>query len=213
MTIEQPGKPNISMMTEGGIIGKIGLNSAGVGTTLNAISANGVSFGKLPVHLALRTVLSCTSMLEARQKLLEAGVAAACHITIADAESGGVGLECSAEGIVELAANESGACTHTNHFIRPQVKESKMFVLDSPIRLERINEIVRSLNGGPTMDDLCEALKDEYNKPEAICRSRTVKSSSETLFSIVMDLRNGFARVKMGQPTGDGQVLELRPHE
>ena len=55
--IEQTGFPTIHMMSEGGIIGKIGLNSSSVGVTLNAISALGVDYNKLPVHLALRTVL------------------------------------------------------------------------------------------------------------------------------------------------------------
>ena len=47
--ILQPGTgvPNIAMVTEAGIIGKIGLNARGVGCTLNAIRCRGVDRAKL----------------------------------------------------------------------------------------------------------------------------------------------------------------------
>jgi isopenicillin-N N-acyltransferase-like protein len=83
---------SIQMITEAGIIGKIGLNGNGVGCTLNAIKAKGVSFSKLPCHLALRTVMESLSRQAAIAALEKAGVASACHILIADS-SGGTGLE------------------------------------------------------------------------------------------------------------------------
>lgn len=198
-------------MTEGGIIGKIGLNSSGVGVTLNAIQAKGVNYQKLPVHLALRTVLESGSRKEAHEKLKTAGVAAACHITISDEQTGGIGLECSAFDIVDIAADEAGRCTHSNHYIRTHPVESKLSLPDSPIRLARINALLEEPTFKPTMDTLRDVLKDKYNYPGAICRGATEKSSIETLFSIVMDLGKRDAWVKMGQPSDDGEQFELRP--
>ncbi|KAH6719482.1 hypothetical protein BKA61DRAFT_731911 [Leptodontidium sp. MPI-SDFR-AT-0119] len=57
LKIQKEDGLNIQMITEAGIIGKIGLNSQGVGCTLNALKAKGVSFSSLPCHLALRTVM------------------------------------------------------------------------------------------------------------------------------------------------------------
>ena len=71
--ITQPGKPSISMITEAGIIGKIGLNDRGVGVTLNAIRAVGVRFDALPTHLALRAALEAESRKEAVEMLEAAG--------------------------------------------------------------------------------------------------------------------------------------------
>ena len=82
LNISQKGKPAISMITEAGIIGKIGLNSRGVGVCLNAIKAPGVDFQRLPCHLALRTCLESTSTEEAVVALAKAGVASACHILV-----------------------------------------------------------------------------------------------------------------------------------
>ena len=40
---------------------------------------------------------------------------------------------------------------------------------------------------------------------------QTEKSTIQTLFSIMMDFTKGYAKVKMGRPTEDGEELELRP--
>ncbi len=204
--------PSIHMMTEAGIIGKIGLNSSGVGVPLNAIKAKGVDFGKLPCHLALRTVLNCTSRLEAVEKLMDVGVASACHITVADASVGGTGLECSAQDIVELPQSGEGVCTHTNHFIAKHSEPSKLFLLDSPFRLERIRELMLKEGGGkPSFEGIEALLRDEKNYPAAICRKASGEQRTETLFCIAMDLGGRVARVKMGRPTEEGEKLELRP--
>jgi len=209
--IVQQGKPTIHMMTEAGIIGKIGMNSAGLGVTLNAISARGVSFDKLPCHLALRTALESTSLQEAKIKLNKAGVASACHIQVADAGTGSIGFENTAFDQVELEMKD-GINTHSNHLTvaRPNVKDNGM-LRDSPFRLDRVRELLAGLGSEPTFDQLKDVLKDDKNAPCAINRSPTEKSTIRTLFSIVMDLQNRYASVKMGKPTETGEELELRP--
>ena len=210
--ITQSPLPSIHMMAEAGIIGKIGLNSSGVGVTLNAIKAKGVDFSKLPCHLSLRTALNSPSRAAAVELLKKVGVASACHITIADAPTGGTGLECSAADIVELPQTSDGICTHSNHFIAEHSEPSKLYLLDSPFRLERIQELIR-LEGGerPGFEGIEGLLRDEKNYPTAICRKASEKSAAETLFSVVMDLGGGVGRVKMGRPVEEGERLELRP--
>jgi isopenicillin-N N-acyltransferase-like protein len=214
LSIKQSPKPSIHMMTEGGIIGKIGLNSAGVGVTLNAIQAPGVSYDKLPCHLALRTVLNSTSREAAANALRKTGLASACHITIADSSTGGIGFECTALDIVEMPMEQDGqlpgTCTHSNHLVKKHKVEEKAFLIDSPFRLDRIQELMKN-TGKPSLEGISEMLKDDKNYPTAINRAVGEKSTSQTLFSIVMDLRKGFARVKMGRPTEDGEVFELKP--
>ena len=202
------------MMSEGGIIGKIGLNSAGVGVTLNAIQAPGVAYDKLPCHLALRTVLNNNSREAAAEALRKTGVASACHITIADASTGGIGLECTALDIVEMPMEKDGqlrgTCTHSNHLVKKHKVEGTLFLNDSPFRLDRIQELMRDV-GKPALQEISEMLKDDKNYPTSINRAVGEKSTSQTLFSIVMDLKQGFAKVKMGRPTEGGEVFELRP--
>lgn len=210
MKIVQEGKPTIDMVTEGGIIGKIGMNSAGVGVTLNAVTAKGVSYDKLPCHLALRTVMESTSLQDAKTKLNRAGVASACHITVADSREGSIGFENTAFDQVELNM-VNGVNTHSNHLVKQHTVGDPEQLADSPFRLSRVQELLTNMDGSPTLSKLRDVLKDEKSSPCSINRSTWEKSTLTTLFSIVMDLQNGFATVKMGRPTESGEEFELRP--
>lgn len=216
LSISQEGKPAISMVTEAGIIGKIGLNSRSVGVCLNAIRAEGVDFQRLPCHLALRTCLESTSTEEAVAFLRKAGVASACHILVADSASA-IGLECSNDDMIELAT-EHGVLTHTNHYIKLHHGKGDLMTLkDSPTRFERVNQLVHEQtkrldeSGVLGLEDIRSLLKDEEDYPTAICRSRTDDSSLATLFSIAMDLENRRAEVVTGKPSSSAEILHLVP--
>ena len=216
LNINQAGKPAISMITEAGIIGKIGLNSRGVGVCLNAVKALGISTRRLPCHLALRTCLESESTEEAVVTLRKAGVASSCHILVADSELA-IGLECSHIDIVELTMTK-GILTHTNHYIKPHPGvEDLMTLKDSPARLTRIDQLVREQmkkpleTGNIGMEDVRSILKDEDNFPTAICRSKTDEGSISTLFNIVMDLANRRAEVVAGKPSSAAEMLYLVP--
>lgn len=211
LRIAQEGKPGIEMMTEAGIIGKIGLNSAGVGVTLNAIAAKGVNFQKIPVHLALRRALECGSAQEAQDALSNEGIAAACHITIADQQRS-IGLECTYKDVVLIEAVH-GVNTHSNHLIRPHGVKDNMMLGDSKFRLGRVQDLLRDPNieDSMTSEKLRVILRDEENYPYAICRAASQESNIATLFSIVMDLSRRNAWVKIGRPTANGEELTLSP--
>lgn len=179
--------------------------------TLNAIAAKGVSFDKLPCHLALRTVLESTSLSDARTKLNKAGVASACHITVADGESGSIGFENTAFDQKELLMTK-GVNTHSNHLtVEHAGVDDKGMLKDSPFRLRRIRDLLADTGPNPGLQQLRDLLKDDQNAPAAINRSATEKSTIRTLFSVVMDLRKKFAIVKMGKPTEGGEELALMP--
>jgi len=193
----------------------MGLNSSGVGVTLNAIKARGVDFGKLPCHLALRTVMECHSRAEATEVLHRAGVASACHVTVADAATGGIGLECSSTDIFEMPMSDVGICTHTNHFVGlHEGVDPKVLLSDSAFRLDRIRELLAERVGHripPSRQSILEMLKDEKGSPGAICRSTSEKHPTETLFSIVTDLKKMEGWVKLGKPIEGGEELVIKP--
>ncbi|KAL8698378.1 MAG: hypothetical protein Q9201_006613 [Fulgogasparrea decipioides] len=210
LRIKQQDKPNIDMITEAGIIGKIGLNSAGVGVCLNAVRARGVGFVRLPCHLALRRCLDSKSRREAVAALQRAGVASSCHILVADPD-GGIGLECSSEDIVLLPMSEEGLITHTNHFLKehPGVEENVQFK-DTQPRLERIAELAKAAK--PDLEPIRKLLEDENGFPASINRQITDDSTIATLFSIVMNLKERFADVRLGRPSEPEEKVKLQPH-
>lgn len=219
--ISQPNTstiPNIAMVTEAGIIGKIGLNSAGVGTCLNAIRARGLDTTRLPVHLALRTILefrSVTGALVALKRL--GGVAGSAHILVADPE-GARGLE-FAGGKKEfrvILPDEKGRVVHTNHLVleHPGVEEPG-WLPDSKDRLVRMNVLTDGegalvADGGKIdFTRVVELFKDEEGFPCSINRLGVAEGESQTLFTIVMDLGRKEALVKVGRPTEGGEEIHL----
>ena len=202
------------MITEAGIIGKIGMNSHGVGCTLNAIKAAGVSYSKLPCHLALRTVMESPSRSSTISTLEKAGVASACHILIAD-PTGGTGLECSSEYVVRLEMNRGGIVTHTNHYVLKhdeRVVESMDWLRDTRFRHERIGELMNCAKEEEVSGDRVEKLlKDAAECDGASSCRRKGKDGIATLFSIVMDLGNKKARVLMGRPVSPTERVVLNP--
>jgi len=216
MKIKKEDGLSIHMITEAGIIGKIGMNSVGVGCTLNALKAHGVSYNKLPCHLALRTVIESSSREAAISTLKKAGVASACHILVADA-TGGTGLECSSDDLVKLEMDGEGIVTHTNHYIlkhKESVVESPDWLPDTRFRLERINQLLNEAKEEePSMEVAAMLLKDEMEGDgAAICRSaKSEKDDLATLFSIVMDLGSKRAKAAVGRPTSSTETLVLNP--
>jgi isopenicillin-N N-acyltransferase-like protein len=214
LRIKKSDGVNIQMITEAGIIGKIGMNSNGVGCTLNALKAHGVSYDKLPCHLALRTVMESSSREAAVLALEKAGVASACHILVGDA-TGGTGLECSSEDLVKLEMNSEGIVTHTNHYVlkhKDGVVEAPDWLPDTRFRLSRINQLLNGAKEEELNAELAaRLLKDETEGDgAAICRSaKSVKDNLQTLFSIVMDLGNKKAKVAVGRPASSTEILVL----
>ena len=214
LTITRPSH-TLSMVTEAGILGKIGLNSAGYGVCLNALRVAGVDFAKLPVHLALRKVLDfdqpgqlnkLVSSLQAR------GIATSAHILIANSENA-VGLEATHKDVKvlhERASNTSKILTHTNHLILSHEDiEERLDLPDSQPRLKRINELINAQTKPPNPSSVLEMLKDEEGYPASICRESANQSTSATCFSIIMDLEAKMAACKLGRPNAGGEEFEI----
>lgn len=215
LSISQPSTslPRIKMVTEAGIIGKIGLNSAGVGVCLNAIKAKGMDPTKLPCHLGLRAVLESSSRAEAVAKLEKFGVASACHMLIADAETGGEGLEWSSKDVAKVKQNPKGQVFHSNHYLLPHTGgvEDVSWLEDSKFRVKRIQELCEGIQEGEVgWESLGGVFRDEKNFPGSICREAEGRSTSATLFNIVMELKGRKAEVRVGRPTEEGgEVVRL----
>lgn len=192
--------PDIVMVTEAGIIGKIGFNSNGVGCCLNAIRCRGLNPSKLPIHFALRTVLESKSRAEAIGAIQSLGVAGGGHILVGDA-TGSTGLECTSLWVKELPMDSERRVCHTNHLILDKSGiDEPLWLEDSPTRLARIRELTTHMLE-PTADAIFEVFKDTEGYPSSINRKQEAGSKAQTLFTIVMDLTSKSAQVIFGRPT------------
>ncbi|EJT99597.1 acyl-coenzyme A:6-aminopenicillanic-acid-acyltransferase form [Dacryopinax primogenitus] len=238
LNIDAPGKPRISMGTEAGIIGKIGLNSSGVGVCANGIRVKGVDYNGTPVHICRRLVLESETRDEAIAKIEKYGTAASGHMLVGD-KNGCIGLECTTRGIKKLYPDGKGRILHTNHLLAEHEGSfDNLWLKDSPVRLERLTELANQLGRNPNESQIAELFKDDpYNlnqevddydsKDEVsppkqaavvkdkcqygINRAAGEDDRAETLFNIIMDLPKASAIFKFGRPHQPDEVLILTP--
>ena len=212
ITIMQEGKPTIKMVNEAGMLGKIGMNSAGVGVLFNAIRAKGLDMHRMPVHFGLRAVLESSSAKEAVETLERVGMASSAHMLIGDAGEA-VGLEFSSTTFARLLMDEEGRVIHSNHYIgeHPGVVDTKWMDC-SDFRVERMGSLTDAFaekGQEPSFSEFSHLFEDEKNFPSAICRKQEGESNCATLFNIVMDLREKRAVVRMGRPSASEETVEL----
>ena len=211
ISIYQKSKPAIKMITEAGLIGKIGLNAAGVGVCFNAIKAKGLNISGIPAHVALRMVLESTSVRGALHDLQELGMAASAHILIGDATGDAVGYEFTSSTSADLCVNEQGQLIHTNHLLEAcEGVQAPLWLDDSTERLARMGTLTKALVGEQLdWNKFSRLFEDEGGYPTSICRAQEGISKSATLFNIVMDLKARKAVVKLGRPCQADEVFEL----
>jgi len=208
--VSQPGTdiPTFSMVTEAGILGKIGLNSEGVGCCLNAIRCRGVDRTKMPIHFALRTVLESKSREQAIATIETAGIAGSGHILIGDS-TGSTGLECTSKWVKQINMDEKGRVYHTNHLILDHSDvDEPPWLADSPLRLKHISQMTENMVE-PQLIDIQGIFKDEVGYPASINRKTEGQCITQTLFNIVMDLSDRRAEVIVGRPTEQGEQFTL----
>jgi isopenicillin-N N-acyltransferase-like protein len=151
----------------------------------------------------------------AASMLQRVGVASAAHILIADTgEAVGLETSCKDTAVIAPIPTKKGVLVpHTNHFVCPHgVSDKERQWKDSVPRLARIEKLVRqSERESQTVGHklVSQWLLDEEGYPVSICRDRWEKSDAMTLFSIVMDLRERTAVVRMGRVVTGAPTVKL----
>lgn len=206
LKINRTDKPSITMVTEAGIIGKIGCNSAGLGVCLNALGTPDKPEG-VPLHVVLRGILDQEKVSDAIEKVNSLKNACAANYQIAHKNGACVDLE-KAPTDFEVTYAENGLLAHTNHFITPRLYHindaSRLMVHDTFVRLGRTRFLMNKYNGNIDVDVIKTILTDHVDYPDSICSHNDPKDDIGhrccTVFSIIMDLTEGKILVAKGQP-------------
>jgi len=196
----EPDGHRIVTLTEPGILGKIGMNSAGLGVCLNILPGK-PPYDGVPVHILLRSVLDSRSLEAAHDKLSNAKHGTASSILVCNDQGEGfcaeiMGGRCH----IERLKPDSAPLARTNHFLHSNEPVPPFFE-DSPIRLERANMILRE--GNPEGDDLAllkRILSSRDDTDANIC-ARFAFAGEDlgnvgSLASIIMDLKQGAMLIK-----------------
>lgn len=220
LEIEQKDMPSIKMITEGGIIGKIGLNSNGIGVCLNALHTDKKS-NQIPIHLGLRSVLNSHTLHEAISKIKHGQMASAANFLIASEDEKGQAMSANFEVSpfgMDMIPNNEGIVVHTNHICSPEVQKhltdmNEYKFEDSMIRKNRAEQLIFStIRAGNEINEnrLKEWFSDTFNYPNSINHyvnsSAPVHRQMETVFSVIMNLTKRTMQVCIGKPSLNGYV-------
>ena len=122
VTWELPSGRRILAFTEPGMLGKIGMNDAGVGVCLNILFSPHALDG-VPVHVLTRAVMDCASLDEARATIARSGFGKASHLLVGDASGTCHSVEFAGGGRHECAPAD-GTLLHTNHCLAPAAADA-----------------------------------------------------------------------------------------
>ncbi|WP_240375904.1 C45 family autoproteolytic acyltransferase/hydolase [Bacillus piscicola] len=214
LNIEREDRPNILMITEGGIIGKIGCNEHALGVGLNALHSGKKSDG-VPIHLGLRSILDSASLHEAFAKIQEGQMASAANFMIGYSEGKHRGMafhvEVSPFGIA-ITNEEASHGVHSNHICSQEIQMkvgegNNLRYSDSEIRKRRAEQLLAQAiqdKTAITEESFKTWLSDTFNAPNSINHyvneQAPVHRRMETVFGIVMNLTENNIYVCDGMP-------------
>ena len=204
--ITSPERRSLVMLTEPGIIGKIGLNSRGVGVCLNILFAECELKG-VPVHILLRGILDSDSYSDAIALVERTALGTVSNLLIADAGGSAADLELIVNEIRQVCL-PGGELLHTNHYLADETQASAA-VPGSVYRLARPKELYQECSNSG-LSGMKRVLSDRSNPDFPICRSYSqgIDFLVGTVAAVVMDLPNRTLFVAKGQPTVDSTWTE-----
>lgn len=208
-------------LAEAGMLGKTGLNSAGLGLCVNMLRCDrdGRS-GGLPYHVLVRAALEADSLGGALSSVSNAPRSSSINLLLGQAGSppgGGelIDLEL-VPGDLGVRHPVDGILTHANHLesplpVRDRRKDDAGSTWFRAARAERLLRRATALTRpGVARDDLMAVLADHGGYPYAICRHVDVRDPdherSESLYSVLLDLDARRLSIAPGPPCANEYV-------
>lgn len=233
------GKTRLQFLNEAGLVGKIGVNSHGVGICMNAIRCGALSIDRLPTHVMCRRILEFAKTFdEAVAMLDEYGGACSFNLAMADVQGKFATVEITPNGLSVISPLSAGDSTkvsgkgpnfvaHTNHVMTPPTEFPRGAIYDRPApnsfsRLERMTELTHEdINQQKvlTLESVIDRLKDQKGTPTSICRDKPPnatgmeKMTTLATVSMVFDTvakKVTKSQITIGRPCEEGlQLVEL----
>jgi isopenicillin-N N-acyltransferase-like protein len=216
-TIEHGDGSVVHTLTEFGILGKIGVNSRGLGVLMNILhhERDGAGIG-VPVHVLARRILDSANDLNQALNLIATSPASASVTLTLVAAQGDDKVALSAEiypgGPGYILPDDRGILLHTNHLLSvPGAWGDRENVIgpDSFFRYEILRRRLQEIE--PTSrQDLVGALSSHFGGGGAICchpdSEAEFGSRYATLATVTLDVSAGYMTVQEGGPCHAGSA-------
>jgi isopenicillin-N N-acyltransferase-like protein len=196
--------PTILGFSWPGLVGYMGLNSAGLGLCVTQLVSPGWRVG-VPAYFVSRRLLEQTSAGACQQVLAGVERGSSPNWLIADKTGTVIDVETTASHHLVLEP-EGPIFSHTNHYLDPGLGSEdrlKDELPDSPARLCRLTELLTAAAsaGGVDIGAFARSLRDHAGFPHSLCRhAAEVDGAMETVVSAVFDLDRRVMHVAAGPP-------------
>ena len=201
-------------LTEAGILGKIGMNSAGLGLFFNILGHGDDAPTAVPVHILAAALLGgAGSVAEALDLLATAPIATSGALTLIDRDVA-VCAEVSPLGVAELLP-VNGFVAHSNHFLDARNAESEkrgVYEPDSQNRYALVAARTESYPAPEVADDLLAYLTSGPGEPALCCTADPAAAFGNrwaTLATVLLEPAYRRARIFDGSPADAGSPREL----
>jgi len=205
LKIALPNGTKLCMVTEAGIIGRMGFNNHGIGYCGNTLKNDYVG-PKLPLHMIKRLVLEQTSLEDARRIIHNYGAGSSFNMLLCSATEDPCDFEIDYRQVTELSAS-NGLLFHTNHFTSAdlirQPAYTKYQKQESVLRLNSLRKSLEHLDK-ISMENLIHTLRTHDNHPQGVCThanaSAPLLEQWSTICSMIVDLSEQTMYVCEGNP-------------
>lgn len=207
LKVRQEGRPNVVILTEAGLVGKMGMTASGLGlcVTLLVCDQDRCAW-KVPMHILLRGMASAETMGDAIAAVSNADRSSSANFVIAHEAGEAIDLEAAPDDY-DYVDPEDGVLIHTNHFTSQRLPVKDRQKAEAPntlIRMQRAEKVVRPRIGEITVETFKEAFRDHFNYPESVCRHPDPRDDEplhrESVASVIMDLTEKRMLVSCGPP-------------
>lgn len=193
-------------LTEYGILGKIGVNDAGVGVMLNILGHEEDRAEGVPVHLVCARVLGEAATLDAAINVLrDAPVTTSSAITVVTPQ-GAVVVELSPHGATVIEPAD-GMLIHTNHFLTPALAAREKLGLYDPDSQLRFAELHARVTAKPLpagAEGLIPYLVSQPGDEAQLCcrpdEGAVFGRRQATLATVTIDPTDRRVRIAAGSP-------------
>lgn len=196
LRIRRENGPDILTQTEGGILARCGINSAGLALTGNFLKCErDNSAGGIPIPFVRRHILEQKTYTDALETALTAPKSFSTNLMISHGNGEGINFE-TVPGETFWLQPQRGLLVHANHFesssALAKVRDEGLKVAPCSLhRARRVREELTSHIGSLTLEHFKQAFGDKFDNPYGVCSEPDTGpggENSSTVATILMDV-------------------------
>ena len=199
--LPEGNRPGFIMFTEAGMIGAPGMNTCGIGITLNALVSPSSGIG-IPLRFRMRKVLESRDLSSAYGALMDGAMGSSGNLILSHRDGLSMDVEFDMNQ-VDVIPPEDGLIVHTNHWVgaKNYLSHAHRDRGSTYMRYQRAKALFAGKKD-VNATYIEQAYRDHKGYPTSICVHALDDDilTSVTNYALIMDLNSGEIRFALGNP-------------